>query len=195
MNDNDVLDQLSESMSGVHMQTPVEEIMARGRARRRHRLSALAAAGVTASVAVGLGLWGVGGSGNPSGGGGSVQLAAFSVTSGPNGSSTLTLRKGAQYRLDPDALRDALAQHGIPAVVTVGEVCDTDPEPTGLDQVISSRRLADGSVFTTFTPSAMPAGSKLSIGYFPTHTIFALIEGDAPLVCGDSAGSRQSIAK
>jgi hypothetical protein len=195
MNDNDVLDQLSESMSGVHMLTPVEEIMVRGRARRRHRLSALAAAGVTASAAVGLGLWGVGGSGHPSGGGGSVQLAAFSVTSGPNGSSTLTLRKGAQYRLDPDALRDALAQHGIPAVVTLGKVCDTNPEPTGLDQVVSSRRLADGSVVTTFTPSAMPAGSKLSIGYFPTHTTIALIDGVAPLLCGDGVGSSQSVAR
>lgn len=195
MNDNDVLDQLNESVPGAHMHTPVEQIMARGRARRRHRLSALAATGVAASVVAGLGLWGIGGSGATPGTGGSVELAAFTVASGPNGSSTLTLRKGAQYRLDPDALREALAQHGIPAVVTLDKVCDTNPEPAGLDQVVSSRRLPDGSVVTTFTPSAMPAGSKLSIGYFATHTSIGLIEADAPLVCGDTSGSRQSITK
>ena len=30
MNDNDVLDRLSQSFSGIHMHTPVEEILARG---------------------------------------------------------------------------------------------------------------------------------------------------------------------
>jgi len=52
-----------------------------------------------------------------------------------------------------------------------------------LDQVISSRRLADGSVFTTFNPAAMPTGSQISIGYFPTFTGFALIEDGASLHC------------
>jgi hypothetical protein len=60
-------------------------------------------------------------------------------------------------------------------------MCDTHPEPEGLDQVISSSRLADGSVFTTFNPAAMPTGSQISIGYFPTFTDFALIEAGAAL--------------
>jgi hypothetical protein len=42
------------------------------------------------------------------------------VTNGPGDSTTLILRKGPQYRLDPSALRKALARHGIPALVTVG---------------------------------------------------------------------------
>jgi hypothetical protein len=117
------------------------------------------------------------------------QLVAFTVVSGPNGSSALTLRKGAQYRLDPDALRQALAQHGITAVVNVGKMCATNPEPNGLDQVISSRRLADGSVITTFNPAAMPARSEISIGYFPTFTAFALIQDGASLHCTTKPGT------
>jgi len=35
MNDNDVSDRVPQSVSGVHMHTPVEEILARARARRR----------------------------------------------------------------------------------------------------------------------------------------------------------------
>jgi hypothetical protein len=192
MNDNDVRDRLSQSLSGVHMHTPVEEIMARARVRRCRRQSGFAAAGAAAAVALTVALvaiMGSGGSPSPARPG-TPQLVAFTVQTGPNGSSTLTLRKGAKFRLDPDALRQALAQHGIAAVVNVGQMCNTHPEPDGLDQVISSHRLADGSVFTTINPAAMPAGSQISIGYFPTFTGFALIEAGAPLHCSANPGSQ-----
>jgi len=189
MNDADVLDRVSQSVSGLHMHTPVEEILARARARRRRRLSRMAGAGAAAglALAVALAVAGLGGSPSPTRPA-TPQLVAFTVTSGPNGSTALTLRKGAQYRLDPDALRQALAQHGIPAVVNVGQMCDTSPEPNGLDQAISSRRLTDGSVFTTFNSAAMPAGSEISIGYFPTFTSFALIEEGDALHCTTNPG-------
>jgi len=191
MSDNDVLDRVSQSVSGVHMHTPIEEIHARARTRRRRRLSGVAGAAAAAGTALAVALLAITGSGRspspdrPA----TPQLLAFTVTSGANGSTALTLRKGAQYRLDPEALRQALAQHGIPAVVNVGTMCDTNPEPSGLDQAISSRRLADGSVFTTFNPSAMPAGSEISIGYFPTFTTFALIEDGAALHCSTNPGA------
>jgi hypothetical protein len=55
---------------------------------------------------------------------GIATLAAFSVTSGPGDSTTLTLHKGLLYpHLDPSAMRQALARHGIPALVTVGTFC------------------------------------------------------------------------
>jgi hypothetical protein len=196
MNDNDVLDRVSQSLSGLHMHTPVEEILARAGARRRRRLSAMAGAGAAAGVALTVSVVAVSGSGGsrsadrPA----TAQLVAFTVASGPNGSTALTLRKGAQYRLDPDGLRQALAEHGIRAVVNVGKMCDTTPEPKMLDQVISSRRLADGSVFTTFDPGAMPAGSEISIGYFPTRTTFALIDDSAALRCSANPGAPSSKA-
>jgi len=197
MNDSDVLWKIRDSVSGVHMDMPVDAIVARGRARRRRRLSGLAGAGAAAGVALTLGLTGITSSGNtsPAATSNSAQLAAFTVVSGPGGTSTLTLRKGKQYRLDPGALRQALAQHGIPALVTVGSMCDSTPEPAGLDQVLSTRMLADGTVVTTFNPAAMPAGSKLSIGYFPTRTKFALIEDGAPLTCSSHPGSSDGIVR
>jgi hypothetical protein len=197
MNDNDVLWKIRDSVSGVHMDVPVDAIVARGRARRRRRLSGLAGAGAAAGVALTLGLTGITSSGNtsPAATSHGAQLAAFTVVSGPGGTSTLTLRKGKQYRLDPGALRQALAQHGIPALVTVGSMCDSTPEPAGLDQVLSTRRLADGTVVTTFNPAAMPAGSKLSIGYFPTRTAFALIQDGAPLTCSSNPGSSDGIVR
>ena len=190
MNDNDVIDRLTQSLSGIHMDMPVEDILARARSRRR-RFTTMAGAGAAATIAVTVALLAVTGSGgSPSADRPAApQLVAFTVESGPNGSSVLTLRKGAQYRLDPDALQQALAQHGITAVVNVGKMCDTNPEPGGLDQVISSRRLADDSVFTTFNPAAMPAGSQISIGYFPTFTDFALIQDGASLHCTTNPGA------
>jgi hypothetical protein len=191
MNDNDVLDRVSQSVSGVRMSVPVEEILARARVQRRRRLSGMGAAAAAAGTALAVALLAATGSGGSPAPDRSAtpRLMAFTVTTGPNGSTALTLRKGAAYRLDPDALRRALAEHGIPAVVNVGRMCDTDPEPIGLDQVISSHRLADGSVFTTFTPAAMPAGSEISIGYFPSFTTFALVEHGAALHCSAEPGA------
>jgi len=197
MNDNDVLWKIRDSVPRVHMDMPVDAIVARGRSRRRRRLAGLAGAGAAAGVALTLGLTGIMSSGTtpPAATSHGAQLAAFTVVSGPDGTSTLTLRKGKQYRLDPGALRQALAQHGIPALVTVGSMCDSTPAPEGLDQVLSTRRIADGTVVTTFNPAAMPAGSKLSIGYFQTHTAFALIDDGAPLTCSSNPGSSHGIVR
>src|SRR5262249_5306490 len=112
-----------------------------------------------------------------------TQLTAFSISNGANGTSALTLRKGQQYRLDPVALRRALAQHGIPALVTVGKACDSSPEPTGLDQAVTEQRHPDGSVTLTINPREMPPASQLSIGYFTSKTVFALIQQGAPIHC------------
>jgi hypothetical protein len=111
------------------------------------------------------------------------------ISAGTNGTSALTLRKGEQYRLDPVALRQALARYGIPALVTVGKACDSSPEPTGLDQAVTPTRHPDGSVTLTINPREMPPGSELSIGYFTGRTVFALIQEGAPLHCDVPPGS------
>ena len=208
MNEYDIMCQVRESFSGLHMQMPADEVFARSRARRRRRRYAwttVAAASVGAATALTLTLGGRGTgpaplNGLPAPGGpaptrvgtqpppspGSVRLAAFSVTKGPGDSTTLVLAKGTQGSLDPNALRQALAQHGIPALVTVGTFCRSAlGAPAGLGQVVHPSSLDDGSAMV-ISGKAMPPGTKLSIGYFRGHVRMALIRDGAPLSCGST---------
>ncbi len=205
---HDVMCQVRESFSGLRMDTPVEQVFTRSRARRRRRLSgvsaaAAATAGAVAAVTLALGGPAPAGSGpgavssGPVGSGpvssGPVRLAAFSVTSGPGGSTTLVLHKGPQYpRLDPSALRQALAQHGIPALVTVGTFCRpahgaTGGASGGLPKVVHASAQADGSDAVVIDGRAFPPGTRLSIGLFPGYTRMLLIKDGVPLTCGSTS--------
>jgi hypothetical protein len=198
---DDVMCLVRESFSGLRMDLPVEEVFAASRVRRRRRLSGLTAAAATAGAAAALTLT-LGGAAPTLGGAaparpgspppprpGSVKLAAFSVTSGPGDSTTLILYKGPKYpQLDPAALREALAQHGIPALVTVGTFCrSTSGSPAGLGQVVHPSNLADGSAMV-ISGQAMPPGTRLSIGYFQGHVRMMLIKDGAPLSCSSTFG-------
>jgi hypothetical protein len=187
MND-EVLTQLTDHFSELEMNTPLEEIYAKGRRHRKmRRLTSAVATGAAAAVAAGLIAIAVAPASHPATPV-NAQLTAFSI-SGANGTSALTLRKGQRYRLDPAALRQALAQHGIPALVTVGKACDSSPEPSGLDQAVTAQRHPDGSVTVTINSRNMPPASELSIGYFTSKTVFALIQQGAPLHCTSTPGS------
>ncbi len=200
---DDVICQVRESFSGLRMDARVEDVFARSRARQRRHLAGLtatAAASGAAAVALTLTLGGPAPahSGNPAAAStapartgqsssGPVTLAAYSVTSGPGHSTTLTLRKGAL--LDPAALRADLARHGIPAKVTVGTFCRSTPgAPGGLGQVLQPSTLPDGSDVMVINGPAIPAGTELSIGYFSSYVRMALIEDGAPLSCGSASG-------
>jgi hypothetical protein len=168
VNDDDVLRMVDDGLSGLDTGITVETIMARGDARRRKRwLGSIAVAGaLAAGTAVGIpALTATTASRPASPPAGSVQLAAFTLVSSPNGTATLTLAKGRT--LDPQALRRALAGAGVPATITVGTFCHNEPEPPGLDAALSAQRQADGSVVLVITPSAIPRGAELTIGYRP----------------------------
>ncbi|HXL93152.1 MAG TPA: hypothetical protein VN969_29850 [Streptosporangiaceae bacterium] len=197
---DDVMCQVRESFSGLHMDTPVEKVFARSSVRRRRRrlsgLTAAAAAAAGVAAAMTLTLGGppptLGGPASarpvspPPPSPGSVRLAAFSVTSGPGHSTTLILYKGPKYRqLDPSALRQALAQHGIPALVSVGAFCRSTPAPASFGQVVHPLNLAGGSAMV-INGQAMPSGTRLSIGYFSGHVRMALIEDGVPLSCSST---------
>jgi hypothetical protein len=72
------------------------------------------------------------------------------------------------------ALQNDLARYGIPAKVTAGSFCSSDPHPAGFSQVVSSHPAGpytttpQSGVQPTITidPSAMPGGAALSVGYF-----------------------------
>jgi hypothetical protein len=174
MTDGAELRELRDSLSGVAMpeRPHLEAITARGRARRRHRLSAVAGlsmAGAAAGTALAIGLTGVLG---PAPAPGTIRTAAFTIVSNANGTATLTLKPGEL--LDPAALQSDLAQHGIPAKVTSGSFCSSDPAPAGFSQVVSVypagpfTATPQNGVHPTITidPSVMPAGTELSVGDF-----------------------------
>jgi hypothetical protein len=199
---NDVMCQVRESFPGLRMDLPVEEVFARSRTRRRRRLSGLTAAAATAAVAVAavaltltLGWPAPARSGSPPPPSpATVRLAAFSVTDGPGDSTTLILHKGPQYpRLDPAALRQALARHGIPALVTVGTFCRSGlTTSSGTGKVLTASDQPDGSAMV-INGKAIPHGERLSIGLFPGHTRMLLIKDGAPLSC--SSTSHQPAAR
>ena len=92
-----------------------------------------------------------------------IQTAAFTLVSNDDGTVTLTINP---YELfEPTTLENDLARYGIPALVTPGKICSSDPAPAGISQV-ESWDPGSPTVEATITidPSAMPAGSELSFG-------------------------------
>ena len=129
-----------------------------------------------------------------------VHLAAFSVAAGPGGTTTLTLYP--RQVINPDAVRRALAEHGIPALVTAGKFCRTADQPSpGVGQVVvlphlrpqmtggqppwPARTCGPGPI--VIHGSAIPRGVELSIGYRQDpqdrEISFSLIKVGAPLTC------------
>jgi hypothetical protein len=174
MSDNEVLRAASETLSAIPMTSPpdVEAIMATGRAHRRRRLSAVAGVSVAAAgTALALGLTGVLG---PAQAPGTIRTVSFTLVSNPNGTATLTINPNEL--LDTAALQNDLQHYGIPARVTSGSFCSSDPAPAGFSQVVSFYPPPPKSGFAqlhkgvqptiTFNPAAMPAGTELSFGDF-----------------------------
>jgi hypothetical protein len=82
----------------------------------------------------------------------------------------LTLNPGDLF--DPAQLQSDLAEHGILARVTTNSYCTSNPEPAGLSQVVSlpgpgTRQGGPAEPpAITIDPSALPAGTELSLGSF-----------------------------
>ena len=176
MTDSAELRELRESLSGVAVpeRPRLEAITARGRASRRHRVSSAAglcaaAAAAAAGTAVALGS-----SGAPAHAPalGTIRTAAFTLVKNHNGTDTLTINPNEL--LDPATLQSDLASYDIPARVTSGSFCSSDPAPAGFSQVATVSPSGETTATPqpgveptiTFDPSAMPAGTELSFGYF-----------------------------
>jgi hypothetical protein len=164
----------------------------RRRSLTRQSLGGLSAAGVVgAGVALSLGLTGSA----PTHGTSTIRTAAFTLVSNANGTATLTIN--SNVLLEPRTFQSDLAKDGIPAMVTVGSFCSSDPAPAGFYQVVSflkaprielpppspreiakSKHLPNRTM--TINPAAMPAGTELSFGNFRLangeETLFALID-------------------
>jgi hypothetical protein len=100
--------------------------------------------------------------------------------------------------VNPNAVRRALAEHGIPALVTAGEFCRTaDQPPPGVGEVAvfspGPGQLTSGiprrpaGLTVVIYGSKIPRGVELSIGYRQDpqnrEISFTLIKAGAPLTC------------
>jgi len=131
---------------------------------RGHRQLAagIAVATAAAAVVLGLGLTGAfGPAPAPARGLGTIRTAAFTLVEHANGTATLTIKPGSI--LDPDTLQNDLRQYGIPAIVTTGSFCSSDPTPPGFSQVVTGQKQPRT---ITINPAAMPVGTELSFGSF-----------------------------
>jgi hypothetical protein len=160
------------------------------RSRTRQSLGGLSAAGVVgAGVALGFGLTGSA----PAHGTGTIRTAAFTLVSNANGTATLTINTNVVF--EPGTLQRDLARDNIPAMVTVGSFCSSDPAPAGINQVVSIPKIPRSELpnpplgtkpkhlperTMTINPAAMPAGTELSFGNFQLangeQTSYALID-------------------
>ena len=176
LSDDEVLRVVSESLAGGSVASPpgVESIIDRGREHRRRRglaIAGLSVVGVAASSALALALTGVL---SPAQTPDSIRTVAFTLVSNSDGTATLTFNPGELF--DPAELQSDLARYGIPAQVTSGRYCTSDPEPAGFSQVVSlpgpgTRQAGSGQQPSiTIDPSAMPDGTQLSIGNFQLGT-------------------------
>lgn len=178
MTDSPELRELRDSLSGVATPEPppLEAITARGRARRRQRLTNLTRLSVGVVAAATALALGVSGAFTPAAKLGTIRTAAYTLTRNHNGTDTLTLNPGEL--LDPTQLQSDFAKYGIPAKVTTGSYCTSNPEPAGFSQAVTgpgSGTSQEGSgqpvpgqqpPGITIDPSQIPAGTELTVGDF-----------------------------
>jgi hypothetical protein len=132
----------------------------RGRRRLAAGVTAVAAVAAAGAAVLGLGLAGTFKSA-PASADSTIRTTAFTLVKHADGTATLTLNW--QVLLEPGTLQSDLRQDGIPAIVTTGSLCTSDPMPAGFSQVVTATQ--PGQTFT-INPSAMPAGTELSFGNF-----------------------------
>ncbi|MEZ0077140.1 hypothetical protein [Planotetraspora sp. GP83] len=187
MNDDDVLGTVRDAMAGVHMHTPVQELVAAGRSRRRRRIGgAVAGAALATGLALTLAIDSPQVNAPPAATGNQVHvhLAAFSVDTNPDG--TVTVKMTKQQSLDPEVMQRTLAQAGIPAQITINKWCqpsnasqdleadfekvvrmensNKDVRQENSEEAIRKEKQPDTTPWMVITPSAMPPATKLIIG-------------------------------
>jgi hypothetical protein len=178
----DCLSQARDCLSGEHMDTPASAIIAGARRRRVRRGLSVAAAGcATAGLAVILAVTLALPSGNQARAVHVHLAAAWSVDTNSNGTVTITVRQLTHAA----QLERALAQAGVPAVVTPGEMCLNTQNQ---DALLRTRALRSGHRGVVVTPSAIPAGTKLlfSLIYSQGKVVgfgWGLVHNGAPLHC------------
>ena len=162
VHDDELATAVKGSLTGVHMNTPLETIVSRGRAvRTRRRIPGLAGAlAVLAAAALAVGVL------LPASHQASMRLAAWTVARQGDGTIKVTIR---QLR-DPAGLQHTLHADGVPASVTFfrteNPVCRNIPKPSVrlTEKVIHPREYGRSDVVILLHPQALPGGAGVFIG-------------------------------
>jgi len=177
MNDNNAVDTVRDSLTTardslteVHMTTPLDTIVQHGRARRRrHRLTGLAGAAVVAAGTV-LAVTALLPASHPASHQPRLQLAAWTVVKQPGGIIDVTMRE----LRDPAGLQATLRADGVPASVSFGNgqqtACRSYP---GGGFMTSTNTALFNSVFppgppsaaVSIRPSALPSGTGVLLAF------------------------------
>jgi hypothetical protein len=200
-----VLETLKNSLDHVGMHAPAEQFIAAGSARRRRRLAGATAgvvAGAAAITGVTLGLIAPHGPATTNTAGGvHIRTVAYTVDSRSDGTVRVSWDK-QRYFDDHEGLQSALSAAGFPVLIKVGEFC-RGPQDTGalgpsgvgpgVDKVMKGEPGSEGQVTFVFTPAAVPAGTRLFIGYLSPAQLAAvggnpgsverLVPTGTPLTC------------
>ena len=110
MNDNDLITAVRQSVSGVRMSVPAENIISRSRAIRARRRIPAAAAALAAAAGTAVAVTTLAAPGHQP----AAQLAAWTVVTTPGGAVHVTIRE----LRDPAGLQQRLRADGVPASVT-----------------------------------------------------------------------------
>jgi hypothetical protein len=160
-----------DSLTEVHMTTPLDTIVRHGRAgRRRRRLTGLAGAAVVAVGAV-FAVTALLPASHPASQQPRIQLAAWTVVEQPGGIIHVTI---SELR-DPTGLQATLRADGVPASVSFGNGQQTAclPYPGG-GFLTSGNPTLINSVFPPYSgpgtavsirPSALPAGTGVLLAF------------------------------
>ncbi len=148
MNDNELITAVKESVAGVHMHLPTEQIVSRSRTiRARRRIPAVAGAlAVVAGTA--LALTTLLPSSHRPDQHAPAHLTAWTVVKQGNGDIRVTIHE----LRNPAGLQSTLRADGVPATVTFTGQQNPACQPYSQGGTRSQRRLLLGSVYTFFPP-------------------------------------------
>lgn len=174
MNDDQLTTAVRQSVGGVHMDVPAEDIISRARAIRSRRQIPAAAAALTVAAGAALAVMSLAAPGHPA----PARLTAWTVAKKPGGAVRVTIRE----LRDPAGLQRRLRADGIPAIIRFDS---NPPLPSQLPRPCQYYRVpprqiarltlrifpqsanASGQTAFTIDPSVIPAPVGLWINVIP----------------------------
>jgi hypothetical protein len=162
MNDDELNTTVRERFTDVRLDTPVEEIVKRGRAVRARRRIPVAAGGLAVAAGVAIGATALAGAGQPASHPAGATLTAWTVQKQSNGNVRVTIRDlrdpaGLQARLRADGVPANVSTSGLPAACRPAAVTKS-----GLRRVVTRHQHGRRVVFVIH-PSALPSGDGVLI--------------------------------